>query len=378
MFNNIKILFIVPPRLTPIFALFRHSNPMKKITFFFAIRNLMIMTPLAISLSACEKVLAPSSSFEVARVGIYDASLLNQTALVEPSLKSSSSNGLHHFALIGSIYDGTSLWRLEDQERLFNWNHQDKGSGVLIASDFSPDGLWAISAQTHDMVLWNTQSGASERYWSAPSEILDVALAKQARFALLGLTDGNAIIFDIRKGGILHTFEHSNRVRSVDLSDDGSIALSGSEDFNAIAWDVKTGQTLFTQTHEDDVQLVKLSPDGSIALSVSKYDSAKLWKTATGELIGEIPLKAEYLKRGLRYTAAQFSQDNQWLLTGRPDQRVELWGVEDLKQKAKWKLPKRNYWKPTSAAVLDVSFSSKKSTFHAIASNGFIHTLTLQ
>ena len=267
---------------------------MKKFALFFAIRNIILITALAISLAACEKVLAPSSSFEVARVGIYDASLLNQTALIKSSLNPSSSKDTHHFALIGSIYDGASLWRLGDQERLFNWRHQDQESGILIASDFSPDGLWAISAQTHDMVLWSTQNGSGERYWSAPSEILDVALANQARFALLGLTDGNAVIFDIQKGGVLRTLEHSNRVRSVDLSDDGSVALSGSEDFSAIAWDVKTGQSLFTQTHKDDVQLVKLSPDGSIALSVSKYDSAKLWKTSSGKLIGEIPLKAEY------------------------------------------------------------------------------------
>lgn len=321
----------------------------------------IFLSSIILCISACQKTGKPETSTEVARIGIYAGSL--------------SKNAEH--AVIGSLYDGASLWRIDDNERLYNWNHTNETETILSSTDFSPKGRWALTSSMHDMVLWDIETGEGTRYWKAPAEILGVSLARNAGFALLGLSDSTAVMFDIQKGGILRTFTHGNRVRSVDLSEDGKIALSGSEDFTAKTWNTRTGDMLFQQQHEDDVQLVKLSDDGTLALSVSKYDSAKIWKTNDGELIGEIPLRAEHVKRGLRYTSARFSQDNAQLLTGRPDRRVELWQINNLELKAKWRLPKRSFWKPTSAAVLDLSFSKNTDEIKAISSDGFIHTLKI-
>jgi len=129
--------------------------------------------------------------------------------------------------------------------------------------------------------------------------------------------------------------------------------------------------------HNDDVQLVVLSSDGSLVLSVSKYDKAVVWQSETGNVLGELALNAEHLKRGLRFTSARFSEDKRFLLTGRPDQWVELWSLETMETIAKWKVPKRDRWKPTSAAILAVTFGQKENEFWAVASNGFVHRLTL-
>jgi len=314
---------------------------------------------LLLALQACEQAEPPVHSLEVAAKGLHAAALADNGSL----------------AVVGSIHHGGSFWRIQSEERLFNWNHSKGDYTTVIAADISSDNRWALTADPATMVLWNTASGEGTRYWSAPGEILDAELGPGASVALLGLSDHSAVLFDIQRGGIEQTLMHGDRVLSVAISEDGRLGLSGSEDYNACSWNLSNGKSLACLKHDNAVQLVALSPDGSLALSVSKYDRALIWHPHNGELIGELPLRAERLKRGLSFTAATFSPDNTLLLTGRPDETVQLWEIPQLIEVARWKLPKRNKWKPTSAAVLALAFSPVKNLFYAAASNGFIHQL---
>jgi WD40 repeat protein len=314
----------------------------------------------ALLVSACSDNLAPTSSFEVAVKGAQAAAL--------------SSDG--QYAIVGSVHHGGSLWRNRDGERLYNWNHKDNDYTTVIAADFSPDGTKAMTANPHTMVLWDMKDGSALRYWTAPGTILDIALSADGRFALLGLDDQSAVLFDVIRGGIKRTFHHKNRVRAVDLSEDGRIAITGSEDTTATVWDVASGKVMQRIQHDDDVQMVAISPDGMLAMSAAQYDKALLWDTRSGKALGRIPLASENLKRGIRFTAAKFSSDGRQLLTGRPDQMVQLWDTRSIKEVARWELPKRDAWKPTSAAVISVGFQENRGRYLAVASNGFVHRLT--
>ena len=315
-----------------------------------------------LTLVGCKGGDSPSDSLEVAVRGLHTAALTNDGK----------------YAVIGSINHGGSYWQLDSKERLYNWNHSDQEATTLIASDLADDAPFGLTAGPHKMVLWNTDTGKYHRYWSAPAAILDLALSADARVALLGLDDGSAVLFDIQRGGIVRRLEHGNRVRSVALSQDRKLALTGSEDSRARLWDLSTGKEIMTIQHDDDVQHVNLSDDGQLAFSVSKYDKAVLWHSRSGHIHGELPIKAQGLKLGIRYTTSAFNHDASLLLTGRTDQTVELWDVETLKKRQSWKLPKRHRWKPTGAAILALSFSEDANTVVAIASNGFIHHLPVR
>ena len=311
-------------------------------------------------LSACEKHLPPSLSTEIAKKGLYAADITANT----------------DFVVAGSIYHGGSLWRLSDRERLFNWNHKNGEFSSIIAADFSALGKRALTADINTLVLWDTQSGRAARYWRAPAEILDIALSANGKHGLLGLSNNTAVIFDVEEGGVKRQFQHSKPVVSVDFSADSKLALSGSNDQTAILWDVSSGDKVTTFRHRDEVPLVKLSPDGKLALTVGKYETAILWDTESSKKMGEVPLKAQHMKRGIRFTSAVFSEDNKYLLTGRPDQIVTLWQTDTLKVVQRWKLPKRKAWKPVNAAVLSLAFGRKAQTFIAVTSDGFIHQLS--
>ena len=317
---------------------------------------------LILTLTGCERSDTPSASLEVAVRGLYTAALTKDGK----------------YALVGSINHGGSYWRLDSKERLYNWNHSDQEATTLIASDLADGAPFGLTAGPHKMVLWSTDTGKYHRYWTAPAAVLDAALSANASVALLGLDDGSAVLFDVQRGGIVHRLEHQNRVRSVALSQYGKLALTGSEDAYARLWDLSTGKEIMTIKHNDDVQHVNLSADGEWAFSVSKYDKALLWHSRSGHIHGELPISAQGLRLGLRYTASAFNHDASLLLTGRTDQTVELWDVATIKKRQTWKIPKRHPWKPSGAAILALSFSEDANTVVAIASNGFIHHLPVR
>ncbi|MGK0441065.1 MAG: WD40 repeat protein [Pseudohongiellaceae bacterium] len=310
-------------------------------------------------LSGCEIGNSPSTSIEVAVKGLYSGSI--------------SSDGT--YSLAGSIHHGGSLWRSGKNERLYNWNHKKGEYSNIIASGFSPDNNFALTADHQTMVLWDTQAGQALTFWTAPNEVLDIALTSNGNYAFLGLGDNSAVLFNVKQGGVKRSFYHRNRVNAVDLSDDGTLAITGSDDNTARLWDVNTGKELFNWQHEDEVVTVALSPSGDKAFTVAKYDRAVIWDTQTGKAIGQLPLIASSIRRGQAFTSASFSSDGKQLLTGDTDRTVQLWDSKTLKPLYQWRVPKRSPWKPTSASVLAVSFTPKKGQYLALASNGFSHQL---
>ena len=325
----------------------------------FLMLPLLLTLSLSMLLTGCDSGKAPAKSWENAVKGAYSAAL--------------SDDGQR--SVIGSITHGGSLWSTAKPERLFDWNHKKGEYSNIIAAGFSPDGLFALTADHQTMVLWDTSTGQAITFWTAPNEVMSVDLTPNGNYALLALEDYSAVLFDVKRGGIQRTFYHEDRVRSVALSNDGKLAITGSEDQTAKLWDMNTGKELFNWPHNDEVTTVALSADGSKALSVAKYDKAVIWNTQTGKAIGELPLGASAIRRGQTFTSARFSDDNKRLLTGNSDRSVQLWDANKLTLLESWTVPKRDPWKPTSASILAVSFGAKNKQYYAVASNGFTHLL---
>ena len=324
----------------------------------FSLTHYALLTVVAL-LGGCDFGPEPDKSWETSAKGSYSAAF--------------SQDG--KFSLIGSISHGGSLWDTQRGERLFNWNHQQGQYSNIIASGFSPEGLFALTADHQTLVLWDTSSGKAITFWTAPNEVMSVDLSPNGRYALLGLEDYSAVLFDVKRGGIQRSFYHQDRVRSVALSADGKLAITGSEDQSAKLWDVNSGEQRFNWAHEDEVVTVAISANGKRALSVAKYDKAVIWDTETGLAIGELPLRPTAIKRGQTFTTARFSNDGRLLLTGNSARLVQLWDVKTQQELKHWTVPKRDPWKPTSASILAVSFSDDDKVFYAIASNGFTHRL---
>ena len=300
---------------------------------------------------------------------------LHSTEVAARSIHSAALSNDGQFAIIGAEYHGGSVWRLRDNERLYDWNHRSGEQTTFTAASFSPDGQWALTTDSKTLVLWNTATGAGERFWSGTADVLDISLGAKGNLALLGLADRTAALYAAKRGGVLRSFQHGERVTSVALSEDGKLALTGSDDHSAILWDTESGKALHNMLHSDPIQLVALSADGQRALSAAQYDSIRVWDTRSGAALWELPVKKEWLRRGMTVSSARFSDDGAYLLTGRPDGFVQLWDIAQQSLMYEWKLPRRKAYQPLVPAVLSVGFGNEGNRFYAVSADGFVHQL---
>lgn len=316
--------------------------------------RIALLLVIAWSTAGCDDAAIPKKQWENAVQGLYSATL--------------SDNG--NYALVGSINHGASLWDMQRGERLFNWNHKRGEYTGITATAISPDNKYAATADRRTIVLWELQSGRSVRFWSAPGDVLSIALTANGDYALLGLTDYTAVIFDVKNGGIKQTFHHRGKVRSVALNRDATLALTGSDDRTAKLWDIRSGKELRAWQHDNQLLTTELSRSGKYAFTAAQADSAMIWDTASGKMVRAMPIKKGPYIAGSSYTAARFSDDGKRLLTGTNSQLVQLWDMSDGRELKRWKVTKKYRWKPASATLLALSFSAKPGLYYALASNG--------
>lgn len=309
-------------------------------------------------LQGCERPAAPEASLEVTSRRVT-AGALAQTG---------------DRLLLGSSWHGGAYWNMDTGERLYIWNHAQGEATLMNAVALSPEADWALTSDRTTLVLWSGLTGAAQQYWSSPANVHAVALGANGERALLGLSDHRAALYNVKLGGAVRSFPHEGPVTTVALSADDRLVLTGSDDGSAVLWDSASGEALVRQQHSVDVHLVRLSPDGERALSATRYDGVSIW-SAAGEMLWTLPQKKEHLKRGLRVTAARFSDNGAHLLTGRPDGLVQLWDLEARELVRSWRLPKRKRWQPIASVVMDVAFTEEPNRYRALGSDGFVHEL---
>ncbi len=317
-----------------------------------------VLIILFIMLIGCDNSIPPNNSWKLATRGVYAASI------------SSDSK----YGVIGSINHGGSLWDLQQQERLYNWNHIKGEYTGLVAVAFSPEGSYAATAAPRTITLWETNTGKPIWYWTAPGDVLSIALTPQANHAILGLANHTAVLFDIKNGGIQRVFYHDNKVRNVAISADARIILTGSDDGVAKLWNLHSGELLFSWKHDNQILATVLSDSGKYAFTAAQADKAILWDTQTGEQLKEMPIKKGSYIAGASYTAARFSKSEDQFLTGTNSRLVQLWDIASGLERKRWTITKTSQWSPSSATVLTVGFG-QNNTYYAIGSNGLSHEL---
>jgi len=311
----------------------------------------------AMPLSGCSPADPPAQWHEYATRGLYSASLSDQG----------------HYALVGSVTHGGSLWDSSRNARLYSWNHHQGEFSPIVHSALSPDETFAVTAGPQDLVLWSLLSGQPEWYWNAPAEILALDLAPNASHALLGLANHEAVYFDIRNGGATRTLRHDARVGAVALSRDGHYALTGSDAHRVSLWDLDSGDRLHSLSFGNIIDTLAFSHDARLAFASASLDRAVIWDTRSGEVLHTLSDFRSPFQRRMSYLCARFSADGDKLLTGSASGAVQLWDVASGRELRRWKLHKRAAYGPTSSGVYAVAFAN--DGYYAIGSNGLINLL---
>ena len=299
---------------------------------------------------------APADSWEVASQGIYAGAISKDASLT----------------LVGSLNHGASLWRTQDQARLFNWAHQAGEFVQLVAADFSPNGQRAVTTDPRTLVLWDTQSGQALNYWTIPSAALDVALLADGQHVLMGLKDHSALLFDASSGAYQHTLLHQGAVNSVDVSANGQLAITGSDDNSARIWSLVDGSEQQQLNHGNPVRVVSLSASGKYAFTAAQGDRVAVWDTASGSLLHELH---HGIHLGVK--SARFSADERFLVIGYANRQVAIFDVATGQRLKRWDPGTRHAMRATGAAILEVAFDDSGQLIYALAGDGRLLTLRI-
>lgn len=309
----------------------------------------LILLSLALLLIACGD--APSRKWETTTGGAYTASL--------------SPDG--EYAVIGSVVHGGSLWRLQDGERLYNWNHASGQYSKLVASTFSTDSRFALTAETKRFVMWEVSTGKPAGFWPAEGGVLSMALSDGGRYAIIGQENYSALYVDTATGSILSTLTHSGDINTVAISANGLVGVTGSEDGIVKVWDLPVGKETFAYQLGDDVSAVAISRDASLVFGSLYYGKGKIWQVKTGKEVSSIGHNRTTM------TVARFSADNKTLLTGFTARKVVLWDVASGDSVNSWRAEAPLFWRPSGLVVSDVAFTKTPGQIRTIFSSGLIN-----
>ena len=302
-------------------------------------------------LMACSRGAPPEKQWEMAARGAYSASI--------------SVDG--KFLLLGSVHHGGSYWQIDEFERLYNWNHEANKLSGIVASAISDNGKFATTSDHRKIVLWNAKTGEAFWLWEAPADIRAMDLSNDGQFALLGLESYEAVLFDIKNGGVELRLTHEGIVQTVDMSTDMSIAMSGGDDSWVKVWDLQSGKELFSWQLLNQIKVVAISQDGRYGFASSHRGESNIWDLTTGNLITQLP------KVGGHFQSARFNKSGKKLLTGTSSGQVHLWDVATGEMKEYWQLAPRNSWVSKNTQVLDVAFNEKQ--YKAVGANGITYLL---
>ncbi|HIF17336.1 MAG TPA: hypothetical protein EYG50_02980 [Cycloclasticus sp.] len=280
----------------------------------------------------------------------------------EAGLFSASFSKDGTLALVAASGAPAHLIDVNTDNHLHEWQHTDKNAGI-IASAISANNKHAITAESNSLALWETKSGKIIGYWDFPT-ITDIAISDNGRRAVIGMESNKAYYFDLYHGRIIHTFYHDGVVNTVALSNNNQYALTGGNDQYANLWDLKTGERAQQWRQNFKIYNVALSDDGRYALSNASLGKARLWDTLSGKMLSQLPM------RYMTISASTFSPDGSTILTGRPNQRIDLWDVKTGTLLNTWLQPKGALWGNTAAAIIALSFSADGQYFFSEASNG--------
>lgn len=309
----------------------------------------------------------PSQSLTVAQQGLYSA-----------AIASSSTKSL---SVVGSINHGASLWNVLEQERLFNWNHDQGQYTEMAVSDIANNANVALTTDHQRFSIWNALTGESIGFSQVDSRILTATLSQNGQHTIIGLSNFNAIVINNVSLQVNATLPHTGYVRSVALrtADDdkpstGSIALTGSDDRKARLWNSDEQILLAERSYPTTVNHVSLSNTGAWSIISSQHDQ---WAVIDNKAFENEPVLSKQLK-SVTITASAFSKSDELLLLGTSNRRIELWSISEQRLIDSWLAPKKSAWSPFTARILAVGFTADESAVIAATTTGKIHTWAIE
>ncbi|MEE9354819.1 MAG: hypothetical protein V3U75_04440 [Methylococcaceae bacterium] len=323
---------------------------MKKLIIPLALRRLFRWLAMVITfffINACEPSPDPTKTVTLAPNGILSAALT------------------HKMALLGSIDGRADLWLTNPARLLYTLAHSSNDEKGMIAVSLSDDSTYALTAERNTFAWWNTKDGILLNSWQLAG-IQTAKLSRNGSHAIIGLPD-QAVYFSLAHGKTVHAFQHQAAVTAVDISTTGKFVITGSSDKEAKLWSLNTGKLLHSWSHITKLSSVALSNNDQFAMLNAHLGPVFIRKTEDGTLYRKIGPK------WVTVSAAQFSNDDKYLIAGRTNNRMDVWSLDDNKLAALYRLEETPNQQAAPPRVLAFYFN-QTDQISTISTNGILQT----
>lgn len=224
------------------------------------------------------------------------------------------------------------MWDWEKGKLLQTFSgHEQAANGIAI----TPDGRFVVSVSNdRSMRVWDVETGkyiqSSERH---SNSINRVALTPDGRTCMTASRDGTMRVWDLKGGHAVRTVERVSAafgdpryqkfaITDIAVTRDAKFAISSSEEGRIIVWDLATWRPLRSLIgHTKPVWSIAVSEDGKSLYSGSEDGTIKFWNLTTGTVERTIEDNQSNVM------AIALTPDGKRLIAGLRDKTVRVWDV---------------------------------------------------
>jgi WD40 repeat protein len=313
---------------------------------------------LTLALTGCSiPESTPVSNTNLSQTGVYAADIHPKKLL----------------SVVSEVSGEVKVYDLRTNTKLYSWRHQGEGLNLVDIVKFSHDGDYVVTSDSDAFAIWSIETGEPIGFWRIDeSTIRDIAIANNARAVLIGKADGSVMFFEPETQRRLEFMAHEQKINSVDLSANGRYALTGGNDYKAYLWDTTTAQIIHVFEHPNRITQVRIDQNAAFLFTADGQNKAQIWDAQSGQEVSRL----HFIERQLVFTAANFSDDGKYLLTGSPSKRLALWDVSTGKINQQWRVAPNDGPAPQSAVVYSVDFIEGKAV--SISSSGNYEQWTIE
>jgi WD40 repeat protein/serine/threonine protein kinase/tetratricopeptide (TPR) repeat protein len=204
--------------------------------------------------------------------------------------------------------------------------------GVWTA-EFSPDAKSLIlgtsfsDIRLRDVFSGKVLSNLGEKSFCVRCAINDIAFSPDGGLAVVAADGGAFAIFDLSSGKQISPVRalHDDHVVSGRFSHDSGKIVTASWDRTAVVWEALTGKPLTAPLrHPSRLKWAEFSPNDQFVLTTSEDAVARIWDVQDGTLIRE-------LKHDGEVNSAHFNSDGTRVVTASSDLTARTWDTHDGK-----------------------------------------------
>jgi WD40 repeat protein/cytoskeletal protein RodZ len=169
-----------------------------------------------------------------------------------------------------------------------------EGGSALTTATFSPDGALVVTAGDRgEARIFRVSTGRLVHSLRHAPRINDAAFSPDGRTIATAAGDGTVVVWDVGTGVRKYALAHGGAVRTVDFSRDGRLLATGGDDRLARIWDLSTGIELYRFGHPFALREALFSPDGRYLATHTVDAFVRVYHVASGASVASLEQPGE-------------------------------------------------------------------------------------